>query len=303
VLVTVALATAGLGGVLYRATLFFAQPAAGGRAPASAVGEEERAQRRQMLMGALLGGAGAMSGGAGAAGAFELEANRQATYSDKARQLREAVDWYLFELRPLIYPKTNIDPKTCEMMGDKCPERSGLEAVYLLYAEPPGRAAGPVLSRPQSLLVTPLKTLATSSVFDPDLSDDLSDLDSAFEVTCSKLTKAARIGDLTQVRAQYDKGREQMNTYFTKVNAATGLPADSESYLTLMPADGDVLENEKYWIRRQQKWLVKKKVDATSKGSKVARFYAKSIFGDDAVSWDPRGDRVTDFMEPIGNGS
>lgn len=97
------------------------------------------------------------------------------------------------------------------------------------------------------------------------------------------------------MRSLYDKGREEMNAYFQKVNKATGLPYDNEFHLQPMPAEQETLDGDRYWVRRAEKWLVKKKVDATSKGSKTARFYAKSMFGEDAISWDPRGDRAWEY--------
>jgi len=252
--------------------------------------------RRQLVLGALFGGVVSCSP---AARAYELEENRQAAYLNKAQQLNAAADWYLFELRPLVFPSQEIIKRSdCEKMGDACPERAGLTVISDMYKRPPTVRGGPNLSKPERDLITPLKTLATSAVFDPDMEDDLQGIVSDFELSSAKIESAARRGDLTEVRKLFDAGRGQLNKYFTQVNGATGISPKSEAFLTPLPADSDTLENDKYWQRRNTKYLVKKKVDAVSKGSKTARFYAKSIFGDDAVSWDPRGDRVDEFMQP-----
>lgn len=255
------------------------------------------AARRQMLLATMLGGAA--SAGPGASRAYELEANRQATYVEKAKQLNEAADWYLFEIRPLVYPPAGVlEVSDCEAQGDSCPAKAGLNKVVEFYKRPPQSRAVPSFSKPQRDMVIPMKTLATSSVFDPDTSDDLEALSGEFERTTAKFESAARKGELPEVQRLYDKGITELNAFFKKVNAETGLTVDNASYLTVMPLDGNVIENETYWQRRFDKYIVKKKVDATAKGNKTARFYAKTIFGKDAVSWDPRGDRALEFATP-----
>jgi len=234
---------------------------------------------------------------AGAARAYELESNRVAMYNSKARQLNDAVDWYVFEVRPLIFPAQElIEMSDCEQFGDNCAERAGLNVVYQMYATQGATRGGGqvVVSKLERDLFTPMKLLALSSVFDPDTEDDLSADVQKMETTQNKLARAAKKGELLQVKQLYSEGENIFNSYFQKVNAQTSLPEKTENYLQPIPSVQE-LETDKYWVRRKQKYLVKKKVDAVSKGNKTARFYAKSMFGDDAVSWDTRGDRADDF--------
>jgi len=223
-----------------------------------------------------------------------------ATYNNKAKQLQEAADWYLFELRPLVYPPVQLVSKeACERMGDSCPERAGLSVVSTMYQTNGASrgGGGVVLSKLEREFFAPMKILAISTVFDPDTSDDLAEVAAKFERSSAKLGNAATKGDLTLTREKYDEGRDLLNGYFQRVNAEMGLPPKSEFYLVPMPTDASVLENDKYWQRRQERWLVKKKVDAVSKGSKTARFYAKTLFGDDAESWSAGGDRAPEFWK------
>lgn len=244
---------------------------------------------------ALVGVAGA---GVGAARAYELESNRVATYQGKARQLNEAVDWYLFEVRPLIYPAQELmEMSSCEEFGDRCAERAGLSVIYDMYqGQGAVRGGGQiVVSKLERDLFTPMKLLAMSSVFDPDTEDDLQGDVQKMEIAQNMLARAAKKGDLVKVKQLYGDGQNTFNSYFKKVNAQTSLPEKSEYYLMPIPSVQEV-ETDKYWVRRKEKYMVKKKVDAVSKGNKTARFYAKSLFGDDAVSWDPRGDRADEFF-------
>jgi len=253
------------------------------------------AGRREALLSATLGLAGSTLG-AERSQAYGTEANRQAGYIDKAIKLNAAVDWLLFELKPLVYPTEMLVTKQqCEAMGQNCPDVYNMREVYNLYARPPGGGALPSLSKPERDIFAPLNLLATSALLDPDSSDELNDLALQFETQQTKLGAYAREGDVVSTRKLYDASTNVMNTYFRKVNGAMGVPQESEYYLREIPAYNDKVLDTEYWQGRQRKYIVKKKVDAVSKGSKTARFYAKSIFGDDAVSWDPRGDRGVDF--------
>lgn len=244
-----------------------------------------------------------LAAGAGESSAFLSEEGRNAAYVAKARQLNEAADWYLFEVRPLVYSPPIVSKAVCEDLGDNCPERAGLSVISEMYRRPPQIRSAVTLSKPERDVIAPMRILATSAVFDPDTCDELKAVEESFEQTSAKFESAARRGNLEQTRNLYDKGREELNAYFSKVNGQTGLPQENEFFLRLLPASEDVLDNDQYWVRRKEKWLVKKKVDAMSKGSKTARFYAKSIFGDDAVSWDPRGDRAADYATTSIGGS
>lgn len=230
----------------------------------------------------------------------------------EAKQLNEATDWFLFELRPLVYPANgnnaacdvpaNQAPKTNEevWLGDKCPERNGLLGVTQLYKKPPQPRGSIVLSLQDRLLYVPLKLMGTSTIFDPDTEDDLRDIAFNFEQTSEKIPRAAAKLDFGETRRYYDRCVSQLNKFFFKVNTEIGAPKGSEFYLQQLPNDSGTLEEDYYWIRRRQKWLVKKKVDAVAKANKTARFYAKSMFGEDAVSWDVRGDGAADFYSGKG---
>jgi len=240
------------------------------------------------------------------AAAFESEELRLNEYIRQASLLNQATDWFLFELRPLVYPP-GADPDVClapaetpktnedVWLGDKCPERNGLLAVKELYKKPIQPRGSTVLSKQDRLIYIPLKLLGTSTIFDPDTEDDLRDLAFDLEQTSEKIPKAAAKLDFGETRMYYDRCVNQLNKFYAKVNAEIGAPKGSDFYLELLPADSRTLEEDNYWIRRRQKWIVKKKVDAVAKGNKTARFYAKSMFGEDAVSWDVRGDRAGDF--------
>jgi len=245
------------------------------------------------------------------AAAFESEELRLNEYIRQARQLNEATDWFLFELRPLVYPP-GINPEVCLVpaevprrnedvwLGDKCPERNGLLGIKDLYRKPPQPRGTIVLSLQDRLLYVPLKNMGTSAIFDPDTEDDLRDIAFDFEQTSERIPRAAAKLDFVETRRYYDRCVNQLNKVYAKVNAEIGAPKGSDFYLQLLPGDSRTLEEENYWIRRRQKWLVKKKVDAVAKANKTARFYAKSMFGEDAVSWDVRGDRAADFYAEKG---
>lgn len=244
------------------------------------------------------------------AAAFESEELRLNEYIRQARQLNEATDWFLFELRPLVYPP-GANPAVCDVpmevpktneavwLGDKCPERNGLLAVKDLYRKPPQPRASIVLSLQERKIYLPLKLMGTSTIFDPDTEDDLREVAFDFEQTSEKIPRAAAKLDFGETRRYYDRCVNLLNKVYAKVNKEIGAPKGSEFYLELLPNDSITLEEENYWIRRRQKWIVKKKVDAVAKGNKTARFYAKSMFGEDAVSWDVRGDRAADFYTVI----
>lgn len=254
--------------------------------------------RRQAIMSVLCGGAVAEAG-AQAACAYQLESNRQAEYMSKATTLNQAADFLLFELRPLVYPPQELVSKAvCEEMGDNCPERAGLSVISEMLRRPPAGSAVVVqLSRLDRDIYSPMKILATDAVLDPDTSDDLRDIVQSMEITGAKIESYARKGDLTATRKYYDQAVKEVNDYFKKVNDATGIPNESEYFLTLMPNDQKTIDENPFWQNRFKRWAVKRKVDAVSKGNKTARFYAKTMFGDDAVSWDPRGDRAPDFWK------
>lgn len=270
------------------------------------VNQPRRAAAVSGLLGIALGTVATLGMGPDSAHAWEVESNRISYYNDKAQTLNEAADWYLFELRPLVYPsKAVLEVSDCDAQGDSCPEMAGLTVVSELF-KTVGQTrggGGVVLSKLERDFFTPMKLLGTASVFDPDTEEELQANELKFQTVSAKIARDARKGNLEGVRKNYNEGHRILNDYFLKVNAATELPARSPNYITLMPADAinkfsDTLDNEKYWQRRKDKYIVKKKVDAVSKASKTARFYAKSIFGDDAQSWDQRGDRMEEIYAP-----
>jgi len=258
------------------------------------------------LLGIALGMVAAFGKRPDSAHAWAVESNRIAYYNDKAQALNEAADWYLFELRPLVYPSQAVlEVSDCDAQGDSCPEMANLNVVSTLF-KTVGQTrggGGVVLSKLDRDFFAPMKLLGTASVFDPDTEDDLKADELKFQQVSAKIGRDARKGDLQGVRNNYNEGHKILNHYFQAVNTATELPARSPNYITLMPVDAtnkfsDTLDSVKYWQRRKDKYIVKKRVDSISKASKTARFYAKSIFGDDAVSWDQRGDRMEEIYAP-----
>mmetsp|Transcript_19428 Transcript_19428/g.42443 ORF Transcript_19428/g.42443 Transcript_19428/m.42443 type:complete len:303 (-) Transcript_19428:140-1048(-) len=254
--------------------------------------------------GALLGAVAATFAGNREALGYAEESNRIAAYNAKAKQLNDAADWYLFELQPLIFPTgrimEGITEDDCDAMGASCPAIANMAQVSEMFQPVGASRSGQItLSKPERDLFSPLKILAMDSVFDPDVADDLREDSEAFERTALRIGQSARKNEVQNTRNNYKDAQKKLNQIFVKINSATGLPENSPEYLTPMPTGplDDTLENNYYWKRRHDKWLVKKKVDAISKGNKSARFYAKSIFGDDAVSWDYRGDRATEFQQ------
>ncbi|CAK0851675.1 unnamed protein product [Prorocentrum cordatum] len=184
-------------------------------------------------------------------------------------------------LAPAETPKTNEDV----WLGDKCPERNGLLAVKELYKKPIQPRGSTVLSKQDRLIYIPLKLLGTSTIFDPDTEDDLRDLAFDLEQTSEKIPKAAAKLDFGETRTlRRRRGPAAPRVAEPAVNAEIGAPKGSDFYLELLPADSRTLEEDNYWIRRRQKWIVKKKVDAVAKGNKTARFYAKSMFGEETLS-------------------
>lgn len=252
--------------------------------------------RRSAFFAAGLAGVGGVAGPAAAE--YATEERRKGVYDNKAKQLNEAVDWILFELRPLVFPSSRVlEQDACEEENpDGCLEASVLGNAGDLF-RPVGasRTGAVVLSKPERDVYFPLKTLAFSAVLDPDTSDDLSEIYDKIELSAEKFGIEARRRNLGTSRNYFAEFTGLMNTYFDKVNQATGLPKEAPTYLTPIPANQEVIDSDPYWVKRQRKWLVKKKVDRTSIQSKTARFYAKSIFGEDAESWDPRGDRASEY--------
>jgi len=270
------------------------------------VRQARRAAVSSGMLGIALGTVAALGLRPESAHAWENEANRIAYYNDKAQALNEAADWYLFELRPLVYPsKEVLEMSDCDAQGDSCPEMANLNVVSTMF-KTVGQTrggGGVVLSKLDRDFFTPMKLLGTASIFDPDTEDELKENELKFERVAALIGRDARRGNLQAVRNNYNEGHRILNTYFEKVNAATELPQRSQFFITPMPVDAtsafsNTLDNVKYWQRRKDKYIVKKKVDAISKASKTARFYSKSIFGDDAVSWDQRGDRMEEIYAP-----
>jgi len=219
-----------------------------------------------------------------------LESNRIGKYDLKAVEINNAIDWYLFDLQPLIFPGDDVlAVSNCERDGMGCPEIAGLSTVTEWFM-----SNAKTLSKVERDVIAPMKILATSAVFDPDLSDDLDSDLVALDRSMMELGSASRKLDLVEAREKFKLGKIKFNAYIKKVNDATGLTQKDPTFISPMPIDKSNLETEYYWQRRKQKYVVKQKVDAVSKGNKSARFYAKAIFGDDAVSWDPRGDRASE---------
>lgn len=276
---------------------------------ASPSSPDVRQPRRTAAVSSLLGialGTVSALGNEDSAHAWEVESNRISYYNDKAQALNEAADWYLFELRPLVYPPQSVlEVSNCDEQGDSCPEMANLNVVSNLF-KTVGQTrggGGVVLSKLDRDFFAPMKLLGTASVFDPDTEDELKANELKFEQISARIGRDARKGDLEGVRKNFNEGHKVLNGYFQLVNAATELPPRSPNYITLMPVDAtnkfsETLDNEKYWQRRKDKYIVKKRVDSISKASKTARFYAKSIFGEDAVSWDQRGDRMEEIYAP-----
>lgn len=251
--------------------------------------------RRAAFLAAGLAGVGGVT--SPAAAEYASEERRKGVYDTKAKQINEAVDWILFELRPLVFPSTTMmEQAECEEESAGCLETTSLvQAGDLFRPVGASRTGAVVLSKPERDLYFPLKTLALSAVLDPDTSDDLSEIYDKIERTAEKFGLEARRRNLETTRSGYAEFTGLINSYFEKVNEATGLPKEAPTYLTPIPASEEVINSDPYWVKRQRKWLVKKKVDRTSIQSKTARFYAKSIFGEDAESWDPRGDRASEY--------
>mmetsp|Transcript_52735 Transcript_52735/g.123340 ORF Transcript_52735/g.123340 Transcript_52735/m.123340 type:complete len:293 (-) Transcript_52735:233-1111(-) len=248
--------------------------------------------RRQALLVGATGVAGAAA--AAPASAFKDEDNRIAFFRNKVTQLNQAVDWYLFDVRPMIFPSNPVPVGICDDLGFNCPDRMLIqEATQNFVPNSEGRAMRVSLSPVERYVHNPMKMIATGSIFDPDTEEELQQDADKVVMNNMKLAKAAMDGDVELVRKSYVASLDSMNNFFQKVNRYTEVPEGSEGYLTPIPSNDKfqaVLASDRYWQRRQEKYVVKKKVDGTSKASKTVRFYAKSIYGDDAVSWDPRGD-------------
>jgi len=233
-------------------------------------------------------------GGSRPAKAFIDEENRIAFFRSKVTQLNQAVDWYLFEVRPLIYPRNSVPKNICEELGFNCPDVQLMqEASTNFIPVSEGRAMSVSLSAVERSFNIPMKLISTGSIFDPDTEDELQQESERFVMDSVRLAKAAKQGNVDEARDLYANTITDINAFFQKVNALTEVPPGSEGYLQPLPTNEQfytVLDNDRYWQRRKEKYIVKKKVDGTSKASKTVRFYAKSIYGEDAVSWDPRGD-------------
>lgn len=232
---------------------------------------------------------------------YQLD-NRTAYLREKARILNFAADWYLFDVKPLVHPTENlVSAEVCKEMGQTCPDVKSLAALREMYKAnvASNAGAGAVVSKFERDVLYPMKDVSLSNAVDPDTSEELQEIFQKFEVNQFQLGKAAREENLTLARKKFDEGRVLMNNFFSKIDASVGLNPSDEIYFAPIPVDNKATDTDKYWIRRGQRWDVKKKVDMLSKSNKTARFYAKSIFGDiaEGLSWDLRGDRAADFYE------
>lgn len=248
----------------------------------------------------------AMPQAATAQAQYQLD-NRTAYLREKARVLNFAADWYLFDVKPLVHPTENlVSADLCKEMGQTCPDVKSLASLREMYkANTASNAgAGAVVSKLERDVLYPMKDVSLSNAVDPDTSEELQEIFQKFEVNQFQLGKAAREENLTLARAKFDEGRVLMNNFFSKIDTSVGLNPSDDIYFAPIPVDNKATETDKYWIRRGQRWDVKKKVDMLSKSNKTARFYAKSIFGDiaEGLSWDLRGDRASDFYEGQGAG-
>eukprot|EP00933_Yihiella_yeosuensis_P025891 TRINITY_DN20083_c0_g1_i2.p1 TRINITY_DN20083_c0_g1~~TRINITY_DN20083_c0_g1_i2.p1 ORF type:complete len:361 (+),score=73.36 TRINITY_DN20083_c0_g1_i2:97-1179(+) len=247
--------------------------------------------RREALFGAALcmtTGAAASTAGPQQCRAYELESNRLAEFRKRAREMNSAADWYLFDVAPLVYPdKDLISRGDCDggAIGT-CPELANCETVLRMYTTVGGQPG-----KLERDVFYPMKDLALSPITDPDTAEDLQEIFQKFQISQVKVSRAAENFQVADLRAAWNEGKDLFNQYFTKVNNAMGIEPSQANYMAPLP-DLQALATERYWIRRGEKYAVKKKVDAVSKANKTARFYAKSIFGEDAVSWDSRGDRA-----------
>jgi len=230
---------------------------------------------------------------------YQME-DRLAYFREKARVLNFAADWYMFDVKPLVHPTENlVSEEMCKEMGAACPDARSLANLREMYKGNVSQNAGAGASVTvfERNVLYPMKDVSLSNAVDPDTSEELQQIFQKFEINQYQLGKAAREENITAARQKFDEGRLLMNQFFTKVDESVGLKAGDEIYFAPMPVDNKATETDKYWKRRGQKWEVKKKVDTLSKSNKTARFYAKSIFGEDAegLSWDVRGDRAENF--------
>lgn len=263
------------------------------------------ANRREAILACTLTGAIYKPKAAVAQAQYQLD-NREAYLREKARILNFAADWYLFDVKPLVHPMEElVSPAMCKEMGQTCPDVKSLAALREMYKanNATNAGAGAVVSTFERNVLYPMKDVSLSNAVDPDTSEELQEIFQKFELNQFQLGKAAREEKLDVARQKFDEGRLLMNNFFSKIDKSVGLKPSDEIYFAPMPVDNKATESDKYWVRRGQRWDVKKKVDLLSKSNKTARFYAKSIFGDiaEGLSWDLRGDRAEDFYGQKGS--
>jgi len=229
--------------------------------------------------------------------------SRTAYIQAKAKQINGGVDLFLFDARPTIFRRdgeAEIPAAKCEEMGVNCPTIVQMDVLAQMYKlGQTGNAGGGAINLTliERELIYPMKDIALAPVVDPDTSDDLREIFTKFELSQGRIGLAAAQKNLTNARAEWNKSRDLINEFFEKVNTSLGTDfTNKDLFFVPIPVNAAVIENERYWQRRLEKFNVKKKVDAVSKANKTARFYAKSIFGPDAESWDPRGDRAKEFF-------
>jgi len=267
----------------------------GGARHARAESKRQGSQRREALLAA---GAPFLMPQAASA-QYQME-DRIAYFREKARVLNFAADWYLFDVKPLVHPTENVvSEEMCKELGASCPDFKALGSLREMYKGNVSQnaGAGASISTFERNVLYPMKDVSLCNAVDPDTSEELQQIFQKFELNQYQLGKAARQDDMPTARTKFDEGRLLMNEFFTKVDDSVGLKAGDEIYFAPIPVDNKATETDKYWMRRGKKWEVKKKVDTLSKSNKTARFYAKSIFGEDAegLSWDVRGDRAESF--------
>jgi len=234
-------------------------------------------------------------------GEFNDESNKIAYLTAKAKTLNNGVSMYLFDVLPTIFPSTEqgeIPEEKCKELGVNCPTVASMTILKDMYQLGRGGQGGAVSVVPvERELIYPMKDISLAPIVDPDTGEELREIFQKFEISQGQLARAAAKKDLPAAREAFNAGRLRINEFFEKVNTSLNIPPNTDLFFVPMPTDLQVIEDTKYWQRRKEKWEVKKKVDAVSKANKTARFYAKSIFGKDAESWDSRGDRAKEFLE------
>jgi len=179
-------------------------------------------------------------------------------YQGKVNNLRIAVDWYRFVVGDLIIQGTGstapdrLKPDDAGCQGG-CAAQAALDSVAkLLSSGTNGRNGMVPLSPIDREIVTPMLTMATMNVLDPDTSEVVESRAQDFQITLQNLRSSARALDYKATQKLYTESLQRLNAFFEASNSGVGAQSGDDLFLTRVPLEDSELQSDPYWQERRQ---------------------------------------------------